>query len=224
MVRVDGRLACNAPVALRELSIAGLGVALLPDWLVAEALSTGRLRRVLPGDRLAGGPVTALYRVEQRGWPRLRPVLEALKEGFRAAGQGLRGRASAKAEPGADLFQRQPLDAEPLAASVLAGDQRDRPPGQVELPGQQLHNRLVRGALQRWRADAHLERSVADRSEPGTGRAWLRPDRQLDAAGDLPEGVRYGVPAFLGARNETLSSTRTDASVSCGATTSSSFR
>lgn len=82
MVRVDGRLACNAPLALRELSLAGLGVALLPDWLVAEALSTGRLRRVLPEMASPEVPVTALYRVEQRGWPRLRPLLEALKEGF----------------------------------------------------------------------------------------------------------------------------------------------
>ena len=82
VVRVDGRLACNAPLALRELSLAGLGVALLPDWLVAEALSTGRLRRVLPEIASPEVPVTALYRVEQRGWPRLRPVLEALKEGF----------------------------------------------------------------------------------------------------------------------------------------------
>ncbi len=82
VVRVDGRLVCNAPLALRELSLAGLGVALLPDWLVAEALSTGQLRRVLPEIASPEVPVTALYRVEQRGWPRLRPVLEALKEGF----------------------------------------------------------------------------------------------------------------------------------------------
>ena len=82
VVRVEGRLACNAPLALRELSLAGLGVALLPDWLVAEALSTGRLRRVLPEIASPEVPVTALYRVEQRGWPRLRPVLDALKEGF----------------------------------------------------------------------------------------------------------------------------------------------
>ena len=81
VVRVDGRLACNAPLALRELSLAGLGVALLPDWLVAEALSTGRLRRVLPEIASPEVPVTALYRVEQRGWPRLRAVLDALREG-----------------------------------------------------------------------------------------------------------------------------------------------
>jgi DNA-binding transcriptional LysR family regulator len=82
-IRVESRLACNAPFALRELAVAGLGVALLPDWLVAGDLSAGRLRRVLPPLSSPEVPITALYRVEQRGWPRLRPVLDAFREGFR---------------------------------------------------------------------------------------------------------------------------------------------
>jgi len=84
-VRVESRVACNAPLALRELAVAGLGIALLPDWLVATDLATGRLRRVLPTLGSPEVPVTALYRVEQRGWPRLRPVLDALRDGFRRA-------------------------------------------------------------------------------------------------------------------------------------------
>jgi DNA-binding transcriptional LysR family regulator len=81
-VRVEGRMACNAPLALRELALAGLGIALLPDWLVGQDLTAGRLRRVLPALASPEVPVTALYRVEQRGWPRLRPVLDALREGL----------------------------------------------------------------------------------------------------------------------------------------------
>ncbi|HUM12604.1 MAG TPA: LysR family transcriptional regulator [Myxococcaceae bacterium] len=88
VVRVEGRMACNAPLALRELALAGLGVALLPEWLVAEDLAKGRLRRVLPELASPEVPVSALYRVEQRGWPRLRPVLEALREGFPAQAGG----------------------------------------------------------------------------------------------------------------------------------------
>ena len=80
-VRVEARMACNAPLALRELALAGLGIALLPDWLVAADLGSGRLRRVLPALASTEVPVTALYRVEQRGWPRLRAVLDALREG-----------------------------------------------------------------------------------------------------------------------------------------------
>jgi DNA-binding transcriptional LysR family regulator len=81
-IRVEGRLACNAPLALRELALAGLGIALLPDWLVGQDVSATRLRRVLPGLSSPEVPVTALYRVEQRGWPRLRPVLDALRQGL----------------------------------------------------------------------------------------------------------------------------------------------
>ena len=80
-VRVEAGLTCNAPLALRELAIAGLGLALLPDWLVTQDLASGRLRRVLPALASPEVPVTALYRVEQRGWPRLRAILDALREG-----------------------------------------------------------------------------------------------------------------------------------------------
>jgi len=84
-VRVGERFACNAPLVLRELCLAGLGVALLPLWLVQTDLAEGRLRHVLPDLASPEVPVSALYRVEQRGWPRLRPVLDALRDGFRAA-------------------------------------------------------------------------------------------------------------------------------------------
>lgn len=82
VVRVEGRASCNAPLALRELALAGLGVALMPDWLVAKDLADGRLRRVLPELASPPVPVTVLYRMERRGWPRLRPVLEGLQECF----------------------------------------------------------------------------------------------------------------------------------------------
>ena len=84
-VRVGERLACNAPLVLRELCLAGSGVALLPEWLVLDDLAAGRLRRVLPELASPEVPVSALYRIDQRGWPRLRPVLDALREGFRTA-------------------------------------------------------------------------------------------------------------------------------------------
>jgi DNA-binding transcriptional LysR family regulator len=84
-VRIVERFACNAPLVLRELCLASLGVALLPLWLVQNDLAEGRLRHVLPDLASPEVPVSALYRVEQRGWPRLRPVLDALRDGFRAA-------------------------------------------------------------------------------------------------------------------------------------------
>jgi DNA-binding transcriptional LysR family regulator len=61
------------------------------DWLVREDLVAGRLRHVLPALASPEVPVSALYRVEQRGWPRLRPVLDALREGFGSLAAGNRG-------------------------------------------------------------------------------------------------------------------------------------
>ncbi len=75
---VRGRTRTNAPMALRDLAVAGAGIAYLPDWLVKADLEQGRLKRVLPG--WASPPVNAwaIYRSELRGVPRLRAFLDAL--------------------------------------------------------------------------------------------------------------------------------------------------
>ena len=75
---VHGRLRTNTPTALRELAIAGAGVAFLPDWLVAPALAQDKLRRVLP--EWSSLPITAwaIYRKELRGNARLKAFLEAI--------------------------------------------------------------------------------------------------------------------------------------------------
>jgi DNA-binding transcriptional LysR family regulator len=78
IVDVRGPLRSNAPSALRELALDGVGIAYLPDWLVAEDIARGRLRRVLP--EWASAPVTAwaVYRAELRGVPRVRAFIDAL--------------------------------------------------------------------------------------------------------------------------------------------------
>lgn len=48
-------VAATSGQALRELAIAGVGVALLPDWLVERDLVTGTLVRVLP--EIGGSPL-----------------------------------------------------------------------------------------------------------------------------------------------------------------------
>jgi DNA-binding transcriptional LysR family regulator len=47
-VRVSGPFTFSNGVPLFEAALAGMGVAILPDWLVGEALAEGRLTRVLP--------------------------------------------------------------------------------------------------------------------------------------------------------------------------------
>lgn len=80
-----GVIRSNAPSALRQLALDGAGAAYLPDWLVADDVAAGRLRRVLPA--WASPPITAwaVYRSELRGSPRLRAVLDALPRDAQAA-------------------------------------------------------------------------------------------------------------------------------------------
>lgn len=77
-IEVRGRFRCNAPSALRDLALDGAGVALLPDWLVADDIERGKLRRVLP--EWSSSPITAwlIHRAELRGAPRIRAFLEAM--------------------------------------------------------------------------------------------------------------------------------------------------
>lgn len=80
-----GVIRSNAPAALRQLALDGAGAAYLPDWLVADDVEQGQLRRVLPS--WASPPITAwaVYRSELRGSPRLRAVIDALpRSGQRA--------------------------------------------------------------------------------------------------------------------------------------------
>ncbi len=78
-VTVRGPFRSSAPGALREAALAGLGVALLPPWLVGDDLAVGALRRVLPA--WASGPVGvwAIWRVEHRGSPRVAALVDALR-------------------------------------------------------------------------------------------------------------------------------------------------
>lgn len=77
-VDVRGRFRASTPLALREACVAGSGVALLPEWLVADDLRRRRLRRLLPGWQ--SGPVSAwaVYRVEARGSAVIRAFLAAM--------------------------------------------------------------------------------------------------------------------------------------------------
>lgn len=90
IIEVSGRIRTNAPSALRDLALAGAGVAYLPDWLVAPDLESGTLRRVLPEWSSAPLMAWAIYRSELRGAPRLRAFLEALPKGSAEARSLLR--------------------------------------------------------------------------------------------------------------------------------------
>ena len=64
-VRVEGSLRTNNTEAVHAAVVAGLGIALLPTWLVGEEVQSGRLREVLGGFDAASGAldtgIHALY-------------------------------------------------------------------------------------------------------------------------------------------------------------------
>lgn len=51
----------NSATAIRAMALAGLGLAVLPEWMVLDDLGNGRLVRVLPEYRLATQPVHVLF-------------------------------------------------------------------------------------------------------------------------------------------------------------------
>ncbi|MDR0216869.1 MAG: LysR family transcriptional regulator [Comamonas sp.] len=51
----------NSSSAIRAMALAGLGVAVLPDWLVQDDVRSGRLQRVLPGYALPSQPIHLVF-------------------------------------------------------------------------------------------------------------------------------------------------------------------
>ena len=49
MIDIRGALSANNAEVLKEFAIQGMGIALLPHFVVEDALADGRLRQVLPG-------------------------------------------------------------------------------------------------------------------------------------------------------------------------------
>lgn len=60
---VQGRTAhqSNSSSAIRALALAGLGVAVLPDWLVQDDVRSGQLQRVLPEYALPNQPIHLVF-------------------------------------------------------------------------------------------------------------------------------------------------------------------
>ncbi|HEY7378821.1 MAG TPA: LysR family transcriptional regulator [Steroidobacteraceae bacterium] len=86
MVRVRGRMRTNNQEALLDAVLAGTGLAVLPLWLVQEALDAGRLRRVLSQFEAARTPVYAVFPTHGAPPSKVRVFVEFLGERLRKRG------------------------------------------------------------------------------------------------------------------------------------------
>jgi len=81
-VRVSARFSTNAGQLLRQVALDGHGVALLPDWFIAEDLKARRLTHLVPAWASETTHVHALYRTPLRNEQRVRTVLDHLRRSF----------------------------------------------------------------------------------------------------------------------------------------------
>ncbi len=74
------RLRLDSGEALRSAAVAGLGIALLPDFLVADDLAAGRLKRVLADMDAGQATIVAIYPTRRLLEPRVRRFIDSMIE------------------------------------------------------------------------------------------------------------------------------------------------
>lgn len=87
-VRVGGRLTVNNGEALMKAAEAGLGIAMIPDFMLGSALVEGRLVELLPDRPAENMGVYAVYPPGRFQQPRLRAFVDFFAESFRERGPG----------------------------------------------------------------------------------------------------------------------------------------
>jgi DNA-binding transcriptional LysR family regulator len=81
-VKAQGRsrLRLDSGEALRDAAVSGLGIAFLPDFLVAGDLAAGRLQQVLPELDLGDVNIVAIYPTKRLLEPRVRRFIDLMVE------------------------------------------------------------------------------------------------------------------------------------------------
>ena len=83
---VAPRLLVNSSEALRAAALAGLGLAAVPEWLVADALAAGLLARVLAGHETPSGGIYAVYPTNRLLTPKIRAFVDHTVRDLRGRG------------------------------------------------------------------------------------------------------------------------------------------
>jgi len=85
-IRVGGRFTANNGESLRKAAESGIGIVMLPSFILGEALRSGRLVEVLPDREPILLGIHALYPQGPFPQPKLRAFVDFLAEHFRGAG------------------------------------------------------------------------------------------------------------------------------------------
>jgi DNA-binding transcriptional LysR family regulator len=80
VVEVSGAVSSNNPHAVREAALRGLGIALLPEYLVVNDIQARTLQRVLPDHAFDDLPLFVVYMSRRYMAPRTRIVFDFLIE------------------------------------------------------------------------------------------------------------------------------------------------
>lgn len=88
IVRVAGGLSFSSYPCLHAAVLSGAGLALLPEYLVADDIVTGRLRRLLPAWRSLPTEISLVYPGARALTHRLRAFIDLLQEQFTTTGLG----------------------------------------------------------------------------------------------------------------------------------------
>jgi len=83
-IRTAGQLAVNNGPALLQAALSGLGIVLLPDYLVAAELASGKLVRLFPGADFSSAPLQLVYLPDRHMTPKLRSFIEHILVRFAA--------------------------------------------------------------------------------------------------------------------------------------------
>ncbi len=82
-VHVSGRLRTDSVEAMAEAVLAGVGIGLVPSWMLHDAVQTGRLRALLTDWRPSRRPISVVYPSRRFLAPRTRVVIDFLVDEFR---------------------------------------------------------------------------------------------------------------------------------------------
>lgn len=74
------RLRLDSGEALRDAAVSGLGIAFLPDFLVAGDLAAGRLQQVLPALEFGDVNIVTIYPTKRLLEPRVRRFIDLMVE------------------------------------------------------------------------------------------------------------------------------------------------